>query len=236
MTKFVTADRPYTSQRLLRRSVLSFVGLAAVSAGLAALYFSMRVIMEIGGSCASGNTPYAIARPCPTGVPGLMVGSIFLGLIGLGIYAVNAFGVNLTLLAWPALFLSLGWNFLEFGVNPPGGGTSGGWLVCGVIFALMGGLPLIFGVRAALQGRETRISKLDQDRLRERFRLTGHGAPGSPDASGSGGGSAGSDESYARTVRRYAILLQVAAIAVGIFVGIQLYESATGASVSIGFR
>ena len=23
------------------------------------------------------------------------------------------------MLAWPALFLSLGWNFLEYGVNPP---------------------------------------------------------------------------------------------------------------------
>jgi hypothetical protein len=48
----------------------------------------------------------------------------------------------LPLLAWPALFLSLGWNFLEFGVQPPGGGLAWGWLVPGVMFVLMGGGPL----------------------------------------------------------------------------------------------
>jgi hypothetical protein len=224
MTRFVTAEHTDRQPHLVRRSILTFVGLATVSGGLAVLYFPMRVIMEVGGSCASGNTPFAIARPCPSGVPGLMIGSIFLGLIGLGIYAVNAFGINLTLLAWPALFLSLGWNFLEYGVNPPGGGTSGGWLICGVLFVLMGGIPLVLGVRAVMEGRETRLSALDQDRLREQLRMKGHKVPGEL------------DESYTRNLRRYAIVLQLTAIVVGIVVGIQIYESATGASVSIGFR
>ena len=54
------------------------------------------------------------------------------------------------LLAWPALFLSLGWNFLEFGFDPPGedDGLVWGWIVCGVVFWLMGGLPL-FALAAA---------------------------------------------------------------------------------------
>jgi hypothetical protein len=48
------------------------------------------------------------------------------------------------MLAWPALFLSLGWNFWEYGLDPPGGdGVDAGWIVCGVIFVLMGGLPLL---------------------------------------------------------------------------------------------
>jgi hypothetical protein len=66
-----------------------------------------------------------------------------------------------TLLAWPALFLSLGWNFLEYGVDPPDGSANvvWGWLFCGVLFVLMGGLPLLFGISAALHGRESRASR-----------------------------------------------------------------------------
>jgi Short C-terminal domain len=45
--------------------------------------------------------------------------------------------------AWSALFLALGWNFLEYGFDPPGGGTSPGWLVCGFVFVAMGGAPLL---------------------------------------------------------------------------------------------
>ncbi|MCC7365406.1 MAG: SHOCT domain-containing protein [Dehalococcoidia bacterium] len=51
-------------------------------------------------------------------------------------------------LSWSALFLSLGWNFLEYGLDPPGNGTSAdawGWLLCAVIFGLMGGVPLFLG-------------------------------------------------------------------------------------------
>ena len=42
------------------------------------------------------------------------------------------------------LFLALGWNFLDYGFDPPGGGTSVSWLVCGAIFVVMGGVPLVF--------------------------------------------------------------------------------------------
>ncbi len=50
-------------------------------------------------------------------------------------------------LAWPGLFLSLGWNFLEFAFAPPGGGFAWGWLICGVVFVLMGGLPLLLAFK-----------------------------------------------------------------------------------------
>jgi len=40
---------------------------------------------------------------------------------------------------WPALFLSLAGNFLEFGLDPPGeGGVAWGWLLCAGVFFLMG--------------------------------------------------------------------------------------------------
>jgi hypothetical protein len=50
-------------------------------------------------------------------------------------------------LAWPALFLSLGFNFLQFGIDPPGGGdVQAGWLACAVVFGLMGGVPLVLAL------------------------------------------------------------------------------------------
>jgi hypothetical protein len=58
---------------------------------------------------------------------------------------------------WPALFLSLGYNFFDFGLDPPGGGgLEWGWLICGIVFALMGGLPLLIVLPAtfnAMKGK-----------------------------------------------------------------------------------
>jgi len=206
----------YTTGTLVRRSILCFVSMLGVAAALTVLFFSMRAVMDIGGSCASGNVPYAITRPCPTGVPGLMVGSILLGLVFLGVYAFSAVGPNLTLLAWPALFLSLGWNFLDYGVSPPDGSTGPvwGWLICGVIFVLMGGLPLIFGTMAVLNGRETRA-------IRARTSLVNRYS------------SSGAVVLEGRNLWRYGLMLQLVAIAVGIWVGIELYEWGTGSTISI---
>jgi hypothetical protein len=46
-------------------------------------------------------------------------------------------------LLWPGLFLSLGWNFFEYGIRA--GGVAG-WLVPGVLFVLMGGVPLVWAL------------------------------------------------------------------------------------------
>jgi hypothetical protein len=49
-------------------------------------------------------------------------------------------------LTWPALFLSLGYNFWDYGLNPPGVNAPDivwGWIICGMLFFLMGGLPLL---------------------------------------------------------------------------------------------
>jgi hypothetical protein len=109
----------------------------------------MRAVMRIGGFCASGG-PYQIQTQCPKGVPGLLIGSIWLGLIFLGLYlwgTISARGPNLAGLAWPALFLSLGYNFFAFGLRPADEqGLVWGWLICGVVFVLMGGIPLAIAV------------------------------------------------------------------------------------------
>jgi hypothetical protein len=131
----------------LRRILVMFIGLAIVSAGLTLVFMSMRAVMDIGGTCASGG-PYVIAQPCPDSAVALMPLGIVGGLIGLWMYAAASSrlpGPRLTLLAWSALFLSLGWNFWEYGLNPPDGseGVVWGWIICGVVFVAMGGLPLL---------------------------------------------------------------------------------------------
>ena len=134
---------------MIRAYLGSFLSLAGVTVGLTWLYLGMREVMEIGGACAEGG-PYVVAQPCPEGVPFLIVGGIFGGLICLGLFLWCASRLGgsyaaLAGLAWPALFLSLGWNFFEFGLDPPGEdeGAVWGWLICGVVFSLMGGVPLL---------------------------------------------------------------------------------------------
>src|SRR5207247_9081411 len=117
-----------------------FLGLAGVACARTLLCLGMRSAMNIGATCASGQQPYVVAHPCPAGVVLLLPASIWGGLIFLGLYVWQAWrnkAPSLLALIWPALFLSLGWNFLDFGLNPTGGGgVSVGWLVCAVVFAL----------------------------------------------------------------------------------------------------
>ena len=139
------------------RVIVAWGSLAVATACLAVLFLGMRSVMEIGGFCASGG-PYVIEDPCPKGAAWMMPVSIMLGLLALGIHVVASFGLpgpRFALLAWPALFLSLGWNFWEYGLDPGaenGGGTAVGWIVCGVVFVLMGGVPLV-GLLASPTGR-----------------------------------------------------------------------------------
>src|SRR2546430_6052942 len=112
------------------RTVSIFVGMAGLACALTVLFLSMRAVMRIGGSCASGG-PFEIRNPCPKGIAGLMIGSVWIGLLFAAVYAYQssrADGPGLVKLAWPALFLSLGYNFLAFGIHPPGGGgLQWGW-------------------------------------------------------------------------------------------------------------
>jgi hypothetical protein len=129
----------------LKATVGIFIGLTGLTCGLTLLYLGMRSVMEIGGYCAEGG-PFVIAQTCPKGIPAIMLLSVWGGLAFLGVYIWQTSRhrvPSLVLFAWPALFLSLGWNFLEFGISPPGGGTAWGWLVCAAMFILMGGLPLL---------------------------------------------------------------------------------------------
>lgn len=147
----LTHERVYrNAQRVNRvavRSLATFVGLAGVTVALVWLYESMRAVMAIGGSCASGG-PYVIATPCPHGTAFTTLGAIFGGLAMTAVYTVFGLrqGPRVTLLVWSALFGSLGWNFLDFGWHATDSSDRTGWLVCAAVFALMGLAP--FGALA----------------------------------------------------------------------------------------
>lgn len=119
------------------------------------LFLGMRSVMGIGGACAEGG-PFVPVRPCPEGVPLLVVGGFWLGALSTAVYAWKVYAHKApSLLAyfWPALFLSLGWNFAQFGFAPPdGSGLVWGWIVCAAVFLLMGGLPLVIVVWAKRSG------------------------------------------------------------------------------------
>src|SRR5687768_29037 len=128
--------------------VLYAIGVAGLAMCLTLVWLGMRAIMDVGGFCAEGG-PYVIETPCPQGVPLVLVGGIF-GLVGFGGLmawkgaAIGGPYAGLVALAWPALFISLGWNFLEYALNPPGPPGQGivwGWLIPGVIFMVMGAGP-----------------------------------------------------------------------------------------------
>lgn len=159
---------------MIRRTIGVGLSLAGVACALTLVFLSMRAVMDVGGFCAEGG-PYEIDQHCPQGVPGILIGSIWGGVILAFIYIFLAVGGGIpsfAALLWPALFLSLGWNFLDYAFNSPlsGGGIVWGWLVCGVVFVLMGGLPLLVALPLTIRS----------------FTRTGHGPAswrvGSPSA------------------------------------------------------
>lgn len=130
---------------MVRKLAFTLVGVFVFAAGLTLTFESMRAVMDVGGSCGSGG-PYVVRQQCPEGT-GLIVVGIFAGLLGTALVVAGTFrnGPQLWVFAWPALFIALGWNFLVYGLDPPPPeeGLAWGWLVCGVLFFLMGGVPLL---------------------------------------------------------------------------------------------
>lgn len=133
--------------KVVGKAILLTLGTAAFIFCLTLVYQSMRAVMDVGGACASGGA-YQIRQACPKGVAWVLPVGIF-GMFVAGIFTfLGVFpdgGPRPYVFAWSALFLALGWNFLDYGLNPPGeNGTVVGWLICGIVFVLMGGVPLLF--------------------------------------------------------------------------------------------
>ena len=135
--------------------------LAGLTLAIWSLSDGMRAVMEIGGSCGDDPT-YGFYQPCPDGVASSIMLGVFGGLFAAGVSVLAAWRARvpqLGLLAWPALFGVLGWNFLDFGVRatvssdggvPPG---DSGLLICGVVFEAMAIIPVLVVLYFATIGR-----------------------------------------------------------------------------------
>ena len=134
------------------------LGLGGLAMCLTLMFRGMRAVMDVGGACADGG-PYVSAQPCPEGAPVAMLAGILGGLLFGAIAAVYGGRLGgiwgaVPVLAWTALFASLGWNFLDYGLfNPPpeADGIVWGWVLCGVMFEVMAFAPLVF-VIAGMRG------------------------------------------------------------------------------------
>jgi len=165
--------QPMPTTRSLTRSTVGYLaGVVLGSMCLMLLFLGMRTVMDVGGACADGG-PYVSAQPCPEGTALAMFGGIFGLFAAGGLMAwfggrLGAGYVALIAIGWPALFISLGFNFLQYGIDPPGPSTAAewGWLIPGVLFWLMGGIPLVVGLAGWRAARSTIPSRV-VSRLRE---------------------------------------------------------------------
>ncbi len=174
------------------RTLVGYLGGVALGTFCLTLVFlGMRAVMDVGGACADGG-PFVSAQPCPDGAPLALTGGI-LGLFGAG-GLMAWFGgrlgpgyVGLVGLGWPALFISLGFNFFQYGFEPAGPATGPEWgfLISGVIFWLMGGVPLAIGLagwRATRRGTAVpaavqRWQRVTPSVMRIEFAPNSFGAP-----------------------------------------------------------
>ncbi len=116
---------------------------------LTILWFAMRGLLERGGAVATGG-PYEIAHPAPGYtwvVPLAVIACVVIALWSLGTFTHGRGKSSLVaLLFWPVVFVSLGWNFLEFGIFRTGSNGLA-WTICGAVFLIMAPIPIYVGVK-----------------------------------------------------------------------------------------
>jgi hypothetical protein len=177
------------------------------------------VLAGLGGFCASGG-PFVIETECPDSVivfAPLSIIGMFIA-VAIGMFFARGFAAPLVVWAWPILFVGLGIQF-ALSAFQPGGITFG---VIAVLFILMGLAPLIFEMRAGprriLIGKEN----LRGTRFRDR-----EGAPRTFYAFGRHDPA----ETVAATPADWGIglLVWIGSMAVGIWLGLELFRSVAGA-------
>lgn len=145
--------RRYRRSRVLR----ALIGLAMLVGGTGGFGYALVRLLHTG-TCASGNTPYVIARQCPSGTGwliGLLMGGVIVALIGTGIAGVG--------LAFPGglAFTGVGAAALYVGITGAGnaGGTSAGYSV-GITFLVMGLLYLASSISSFRDSRDDTTPRL----------------------------------------------------------------------------
>ncbi len=122
-----------------------------MAASIALLYQGTGTIMATQGGFVARGGPYVIANEAPQWVwivPVSIFGLFIFG--GIGIYASSrGWGINPVIFGWSGLFIALGWNFLRLGFNPPPDLQGAwAWIMCGIVFWIMGFAPLLLFISA----------------------------------------------------------------------------------------
>jgi hypothetical protein len=148
--------------------IKSVVGLALFVGGIVLFNVKLVALLETG-TCASGNTPYQIAQPCPEGTGTdmlLLTASIFAGLIGAGLFAFRGdppwgsgkgrmtgmFGFGT--FAWGIFFSSTGAVCLAKALTDDSlsAGSDLGAKIVGITFLVMGLPALAIALWGLVQG------------------------------------------------------------------------------------
>jgi hypothetical protein len=137
-------------RRVFAAAVLG-LGIAAGAAAITLLSMLLRSATAVGGSCADGDALLA-DQPCRSHTGAALLIAVACALVCLLAVSWGAavLGAPRPLfLAWPVLALTLGWNFLRDGFDPPmGEGIALGYVVGGVVFLLLGAGPLLLRLSA----------------------------------------------------------------------------------------
>jgi hypothetical protein len=151
------------------------LGLAMFIGGLVVANLKLVSLLETG-TCASGNTPYQIAQPCPSGTGTdilLLMGSIFAALIGIGLFSVRGappwdrdrpFNLDsdfsFPAFAWGVAFSATGAVSLIAGLTNEAvkhnAGSKLGALIVGGTFLVMGLPVLLMSIRYLIHDFLTR--------------------------------------------------------------------------------
>jgi hypothetical protein len=145
------------------------VGLAMFLGGIVLFNVKLVALLQTG-TCASGNTPYQIAQPCPSGTGTdilLLMAGIFGGLIGGGIFAVRGnppwdkdrplntgSDFSFGLFAWGLFFSATGATALITGITDEAlsAGSDFASKFVGGLFLLMGLPALAICIRQLVKG------------------------------------------------------------------------------------
>lgn len=127
----------------------SFAGWLIFTFSFAVFFQTAGVVTGLGGFCAAGG-PYVIVTECPEAVVVFAPVGLFGALLGVAVamFFARSFGTPLYLWAWPIAFVTLG---IQFIVGSWGGAAVVVNVLLGLLFVVMGAVPLWYTIRGGAQ-------------------------------------------------------------------------------------